>query len=104
MINITQPEANALAAHLQQPLADVKAAYIEESLQGNMIMNTIPCHFLEGTKCSIYEHRFTECREFPHLHRPGFTKRLFGMLMYYNMCPIIFNVVEALKKETGFSQ
>ncbi len=102
MINITEPESKALAVHLQMDWADVKKAYIEESLQGNLIMNTIPCHFLEGTKCSIYEHRFNECREFPHLHRPNFTDRLFGTLMYYHMCPIIFNVVEELKDKTNF--
>lgn len=102
MINITKPESKALADHLQMDLADVKKKYIEESLQGNMIMNTIPCHFLEGTKCSIYEHRFNECREFPHLQRPNFTDRLFGTLMYYHMCPIIFNVVEELKDKTNF--
>ena len=102
MINITEPESKALADHLQMDLADVKKKYIEESLQGNLIMNTIPCHFLDGTKCSIYEHRFYECREFPHLHRPHFTDRLFGTLMYYHMCPIIFNVVEELKDKTNF--
>jgi hypothetical protein len=103
MINITAPEANKLAAHLNMDLDVVKEKYIEESLQGQMIMNTIPCHFLSGTKCSIYEHRFNECREFPHLHKDNFSDRLFGMLIHYASCPIIFNVVEALKITTGFT-
>ena len=102
MINVTSEEMASLATHLQISLADVKEKYIEESEQGQMIINTIPCHFLSGTTCSIYEHRFTECREFPHLHKPHFTGRLFGTLMYYAMCPIIFNVVEELKKTLGF--
>lgn len=103
MINITAPEANELAAHLNMDLVAVKEKYIEESLQGQMIMNTIPCHFLSGTKCSIYEHRFNECREFPHLHKDNFRGRLFGTLMHYASCPIIFNVVESLKIATGFT-
>ena len=67
-----------------------------------MIINTIPCHFLKGTSCSIYEHRFTECREFPHLNKPHFRGRLFGTMQYYEICPIIFNVVEQLKEALDY--
>jgi Fe-S-cluster containining protein len=102
MINITHPEAAALAVKLKMELPDLKKKYIEESHQGQLIMNTIPCHFLSGTKCSIYENRFTECRDFPHLHKDNFTDRLFGTLQHYGMCPIIFNVVEELKERIGF--
>jgi Fe-S-cluster containining protein len=102
MINVTAEEAERLATHLEMTIPDLKSKYIEESLQGKMIMNTIPCHFLGGTKCTIYEERFTECRDFPHLHKDNFTDRLFGTLMYYAMCPIIFNVVEELKMQSGF--
>lgn len=102
MINITPDEANALATQLNLEVADLKEKYIEVSNQGQLIMNTIPCHFLTGTSCSIYENRFTECREFPHLHKDHFTSRLFGTMMYYEMCPIIFNVVEELKNRLAF--
>lgn len=102
MINVAEDEANKLAGHLQVSVGELKAKYIEEGSAGLMIINKIPCHFLEGTKCSIYEYRFSGCREFPHLDRPGFTDRLFGIFMYYGMCPIIFNVVEELKQKTGF--
>jgi uncharacterized protein len=102
MINVTPEEAEKLAAHLNTTVTNLKEKYIEESQQGQMIINKIPCHFLEGTKCSIYQHRFTQCREFPHLHKEGFTSRLFGIMMYYAVCPIIFNVVEELKQQTGF--
>ena len=80
----------------------MKKKDIEESAEGQLIMNTIPCHFLSGSSCNIYEDRFTECREFPHLHKPHFTSRLFGTMIYYGMCPIIFNVVEQLKDAVHF--
>lgn len=104
MINITPAETISLAAHLQMDIEAVKEKFVEISEQGKMIINTIPCHFLGGTSCTIYENRFTECREFPHLHKKNFTTRLFGTLMYYAMCPIIFNVVETLKKELNYQQ
>ncbi|UEG49568.1 YkgJ family cysteine cluster protein [Ferruginibacter lapsinanis] len=103
MINVSDAEADNLANHLQISTADLKATYIEKGAGGLMIINQIPCHFLEGTKCSIYEHRFAGCRAFPHLDLPKFTSRLFSTFMYYSMCPIIFNVVETLKTETGFT-
>jgi hypothetical protein len=52
----------------------------------------------------VYEHRFSECREFPRLDRKNFKDRLFGTLIHYAMCPIIFNVVEELKIKTGFKE
>lgn len=103
MINVTQPEVEDVAAHLGITTGELKGKYIETSQQGDMmIVNTIPCHFLKGSMCSVYEHRFAECREFPGLHRPGFVNRLFATFMHYGRCPIIFNVIEQLKIKTGF--
>ncbi|MES2890364.1 MAG: YkgJ family cysteine cluster protein [Bacteroidota bacterium] len=102
MINVTPGETISCAQHLTISTETFKEKYIEESQGGIMIINTIPCHFLTEKRCTIYEHRFTECRDFPHLHKPGFTRRLFSTMMYYGMCPIIFNVVEELKEKLGF--
>ena len=102
MINVTEEEKNTVANHLQVSPQRFKEEFLEESMQGKLIINTIPCHFLADSKCNIYENRFTECREFPHLHEPNFKGRLFGTLVHYAMCPIIYNVVEQLKIDVGF--
>ena len=102
MINVTPEESITVAHHLQLTPAFFKEEYLEESLQGKLIMNTIPCSFLSDSKCTIYRERFNECRAFPHLHEVNFKGRLFGTLIHYAMCPIIYNVVEELKVETGF--
>lgn len=102
MINVTEAEKESLAAHMQITAQQFKDDYLEESAEGQMIMHSIPCSFLSGNKCSVYKHRFEECREFPHLHKDNFKGRLFGTLMHYGKCPIIYNVVEELKTETGF--
>ncbi len=102
VINVAQNEIEPLATHLQLSIEATKEKYIEESQQGNCFINTIPCHFLSDNKCTIYEHRFAECRDFPHLHKPGFKARLAGTLMHYGRCPIIYNVIEELKIELGF--
>jgi len=67
-----------------------------------MIMNKMPCHFLKENKCTVYEQRFSGCKEFPALHLPDFTERLFTTFMHFERCPIIFNVVEQLKLQLNF--
>ncbi len=102
MINVTPFDAERISERLEISSAAFKDQYLEESAYGQMIVNKIPCYFLADNKCTVYEHRFTECREFPHLHKKNFKGRLFGTLVHYAMCPIIFNVVEELKTVTGF--
>jgi len=102
MINVTPEENIQVANDLNISPQQFKDQYLEESMQGKLIINTIPCHFLADSKCTVYENRFTECRAFPHLHENNFKGRLFGTLVHYAMCPIIFNVIEQLKIEIGF--
>ena len=102
LINVTAAEAGSLAQQLQLTVPVLKEKYMEESQEGEMVINSIPCHFLSGTRCSIYENRFADCRNFPHLHKDNFTGRLFGTLMHYAICPIVFNVVEELKTKLDF--
>ncbi len=103
MINVTSPEIEIVAEHLNMPGEQFKREFVETSEQGQMIINTIPCHFLAENKCTVYEKRFNECREFPHLHKGNMKTRMFGLLIHYGMCPIIFNVLEVLKLRTGFN-
>jgi uncharacterized protein len=102
MINVTNEECSMVSKALQLNETDFKEKYIETSQQGDLIINSIPCTFLNEKKCTIYSNRFTECREFPHLHKKGFKQRLFGTLMHYGRCPIIYNVIEHLKMELNF--
>jgi Fe-S-cluster containining protein len=104
MINVTEEEKIKVAHHLNISPQHFKDDYLEESMQGKLIINAIPCHFLANSKCSIYENRFAECRAFPHLHENNFQGRLFSTLIHYAMCPIIYNVVEELKVKVGFKK
>jgi len=104
MVNIDDEEANNLSEHLGQTRAEFDEKYLDKGESGRMVVNAIPCHFLEGNRCSVYEYRFAGCKEFPAFHVPNFNKRLFTTYMHYDRCPIIFNVMETLKTESGFKQ
>ncbi|OYZ50390.1 MAG: hypothetical protein B7Y15_09040 [Bacteroidetes bacterium 24-39-8] len=104
MITVSEPEAENLAEVLNLERNNFDKQYLEKGMHGLMLINTIPCHFLAENKCTVYEHRFEGCREFPALHLPHFQKRLFTHFMHYQRCPIIFNVVEQLKDEMSFER
>jgi uncharacterized protein len=104
MINVSTDEAVKFANRINKSLSEIKAHYLEESIGGQLVINTIPCHFLAENKCTIYADRFEDCRAFPHLDKPGFSQRIFGTLMHYGRCPIIFNVIEELKQRTNFTR
>lgn len=63
-----------------------------------------PCPLLKENKCSQYQHRPDDCRDYPHLHRDDFLSLSIGIIENYGTCPIIFNVYNQLKKHfTGYN-
>lgn len=104
MINVSESEADRLSHHLQVARTSFDETYLEKGSNGMMLMNTIPCSFLENDRCNVYDYRFEGCREFPAMHLPDFNKRLFTTMMHYGRCPIIFNIVEQLKDDMHFDR
>jgi Fe-S-cluster containining protein len=56
-----------------------------------------PCPMLKENKCTVYQHRPDDCREYPHLHKPDFLGGSIGAIENYGTCPIVFNVYGQLK-------
>lgn len=63
-----------------------------------------PCIFLQENKCGVYEFRPTSCADYPHLTQPNFKYRWKSVMTNYALCPIVYNVVEHLKKELNYIQ
>ena len=61
-----------------------------------------PCYFLKNNECQCGEFKPELCKTYPYLMKSEFTYRLHGTLENYAICPIVFNVVEELKKELNF--
>jgi uncharacterized protein len=61
--------------------------------------NSLPCPFLMDNRCTVYDHRPADCRSFPHLHKREFFFRVGQAFANCQVCPIVFNVYEGLKRE-----
>ena len=66
------------------------------------VLNSTPCQFLKDNKCTIYPVRPEECRSYPHLQKDEFIFRLFSVIDNYEICPIVYNVYELLKRRFNF--
>jgi len=61
-----------------------------------------PCPFLKENLCSVYEDRPADCSGYPYLYQPEFASRTMGMVERTFTCPIVYEVMEHLKKSLGF--
>ena len=66
---------------------------------GDLVFTELPCQFLDGKECSNYAYRPKDCHSYPHLHKPDFRARIWGVINNYEICPIVYNVYERLKVE-----
>lgn len=64
--------------------------------------NALPCPFLKENRCSIYEDRPAHCSGYPYLCEPEFVFRTMAMIERTFTCPIVYEVIEDLKKSLGF--
>ncbi len=101
-LTVTDDELEKFATLMKESITTVKEKYVEESDSDGHAIGAMPCLFLSCNKCTIYEQRFEECREFPYLHKPFFTSRLMGVISNYEICPIVYNVYEQLKDVLHF--
>lgn len=100
----TQEEVDRVAQRLKVTPQQFIVTYLERSDEPDApwTTRTTPCPFLNGNLCSIYEDRPKDCSGYPYLYEPDFVLRTLGMVERTLTCPIVFEVMEQLKKSVGF--
>jgi Fe-S-cluster containining protein len=81
--------------------------YLERTEAGNKNpwqTRTTPCPFLDDNRCSVYEDRPADCSGYPYLYEPEFLFRTMAMIKRTFTCPIVYEVMEDLKKNLGFKR
>jgi uncharacterized protein len=73
--------------------------YLHIDEDKDYVLNSAPCPFLGSDNyCTVYDHRPTACREYPHTDRKRFYQVLDITLKNTAVCPAAFEIVEKLKK------
>lgn len=102
---LSDKDQRRLANRLTITVEQLREQYLEyedcDDEPGWQIRNA-PCPFQKNNKCMVYEDRPDNCRQYPYLHMPDFVCRTWGMIERTFTCPIVFCVMEELKKELDF--
>ena len=97
-----ESELRPVSAFLKMTEKEFKDKYIKEDL-GEYLLNIKPCCFLkEDGGCEIEACKPKSCRDYPFTNRPERLFSLLSILTSASICPVVFEMVERLKKEYGF--
>ncbi len=102
---MNEKEVGRLAMHLRVSNEEFTSKYLEPaepSDENPWVTRKQPCPFLKDNRCTVYDSRPSNCRDYPYLHKPDFTARTLSMLGRLSECPAAFEVWEELKRATGF--
>ncbi|HPJ46929.1 MAG TPA: YkgJ family cysteine cluster protein [Tenuifilaceae bacterium] len=97
---ITYNDVERIAKALRLKPSVVVEKYLEVDSDGDYVFRSSPCPFiLPDNYCSIYDSRPKACREYPHTDRKRMHQIFSITQKNISICPIVFNVVERIKKE-----
>ena len=102
---LSEDDQKRLAARLELTVEQFRVKYLQydDTEEWKWRMKDSPCCFHEDNKCTIYEDRPQNCRDYPYLHESGFSYRTMGMIERTFTCPIVFTVMQELKEVLKFS-
>ena len=106
-VKLSERDVERLASHLRIAPASFIAQYTRHDEEEGLILVRDPargCTFLDGNACTVYEARPDTCQRFPHMVRGNgsIASRMWQFIDRACYCPIVYNALEAFKKEAGF--
>ena len=96
---ITDKDIEKIASKMKMKEVDFISRYLHIDEDKCYVFNDTPCPFLMSDNyCMIYDYRPKACREYPHTDRKRFYQVLDLTMLNRELCPIVYEVVEGLKK------
>jgi hypothetical protein len=105
--SFSEEEVDRLARRLgmeRQQFIDTYLERTKEAGENPWQTRGTPCPFLKDNLCSAYEDRPADCSGYPYLYKPKVVFRTIGMVERTLTCPIVYEVMEQLKKSLGFAR
>lgn len=106
---VSDRDIERLARYLRiKPSRFLEDYTIQSADEGTILRRTEEqgCVFLDGTMCTVYDARPETCQRFPHVVRGSgsIASRMWQFVDRACYCPIVYNSLEAFKKELGFTR
>ncbi|MBS1797242.1 MAG: YkgJ family cysteine cluster protein [Acidobacteria bacterium] len=98
---VDQTDIARIAAFLGISAPEFTEKYLRSGDRDELEMKSLPCPFLVGNECSIYDVRPALCREYPHTDKPEFTTRRFTHIANTQVCPAVYHIIQKLKNRIG---
>jgi Fe-S-cluster containining protein len=97
-IYLEDEDVQAAAEFLSQSQEDFIGEYLTETDDGYKLTRK-PCVFLrEDGRCRINAQKPSACRGYPFTDHPDRIASLMGILEFSEVCPVVFEILERLKK------
>jgi len=100
-LKVSDEDAARIADHLDMASDEFIGTYLTADYDGDHKFGQTPCPFLgDDDRCTIYDLRPKDCREYPHTDKKGFTFRTMGHANNALTCPVVFWIVEEMRKRS----
>ncbi len=76
---------------------EFKNAYLKK-VENRWMYKTKTCPFLTARGCSVYDYRPDTCRQYPYTDQKEIIYRLVNLVANCEVCPVVFEIFERLKK------
>jgi Fe-S-cluster containining protein len=95
----TNKDVERISKHFRMKVVVFTEQYLERDKDDFYVLKTAPCTFLDlsDNSCTIYDVRPKACSEYPHTDRRKFIQLTDLTLKNTEVCPAVYNIVEALK-------
>ena len=96
---VTKTDSARIAKKFGMKPAEFEQAYLITDEDGDTVMNTSPCPFLQNDNtCLIYDIRPKACRQFPHTDNMDFSKKMKLHVLNAQICPGVFHIIRRLEE------
>ena len=97
----TEKDIQRIAKYVKMKEHLFISTYLDRDPEDFYVLKTAPCTFLDlnDNMCTIYDVRPKACNEYPHTNRRKFIQLTNLTMKNKEICPAVYNIVEALKKK-----
>lgn len=97
----TNKDIERISKHFRMKVRVFTEQYLERDKDDFYVLKIAPCTFLDlsDNSCTIYDVRPKACSEYPHTDRRKFIQLTDLTLKNTEVCPAVYNIVEALKEK-----